>query len=94
MVHGDALQGGHGGAGLGDGEGGAEEGVPAVLERGHEEAVGHEAGEALEVEGWGEGGGGGEGGGFFFQVGEFDGYGVGGGSVVGGVSREVGRGNG
>lgn len=53
LVHGDALQGGDGAAGLGDGEGARQEAEPLELDGRHEEAVGHEAGEALEVEGGG-----------------------------------------
>ena len=77
LVHGHSLHGGDGAAGLGDGEGAGEEAEPLELDGGHEKAVGHEAGEAFEVEGgWGVVGGGhegAEGGGFFFQVGQLDG---------------------
>jgi hypothetical protein len=77
LVHRYALQSGDSAAVLGDGEGAGEETEPLELDGGHEEAVGHEAGEAFEVEwGWGVGGcgdEGAEGGGFLFQIGELDG---------------------
>ncbi len=77
LVHCHALHGGDGAAGLGDGEGAGQEAEPLELEGRHEEAVGHEAGEAFEVEWrWGVIGGGHKGaesGGLFFQVGQLDG---------------------
>lgn len=58
LVHCYPLQGRDGAMGLADGEGAGEETEPFELDGGHEEAVGHEAGEAFEVEG-GRGVGGG-----------------------------------
>lgn len=50
LVEAHALQRGDRGVLLGDGEGAVEEGEPVVLHGRDEEAVAHEAGEALEVE--------------------------------------------
>lgn len=78
LVHGHALQGREGAVGLSDGEGAGEEAEPFELNRGHEEAVGHEAGEAFKVEGGraidGSGDKRAQGGGFLFQVCELDRY--------------------
>lgn len=51
LVHSHALQSWEIAPGLGDGESAGEESEPFKLDGGHEEAVGHETGEAFEVKG-------------------------------------------